>query len=111
MSIRELNLKPVYYSDQDNLLTNFYLPVLSNSIKYDRIAGYFCSNALAIATKGISNFISNGGRIRLIANVVLSTANQEAIREALLRKELASNKNCRSKKWGLNIRKWVSLKI
>jgi len=88
MSLRELNLKPVYYSDQDNLLTNFYLPVLSNSIKYDRIAGYFCSNAFAIAAKGISNFISNGGRIRLIANVVLSTDDQEAIREAVFQKEL-----------------------
>lgn len=87
MSLRELNLKPVYYSDQDNLLTNFYLPVLSNSIKYDRIAGYFCSNALAIAAKGICNFISNGGRIRLIANVVLSTDDQEAIKEAIFQKE------------------------
>lgn len=87
MGLRGLNLKSVYFSDQDNLLTNFYLPVLSNSLKYDRIAGYFCSNSLAIAAKGISNFINNGGRIRLIANVVLSADDQEAIKDAIYKKE------------------------
>lgn len=87
MGLKVLNLKSVYFSDQDNLLTKFYLPVLSNSMKYDRIAGYFCSNSLAIAAKGISNFIRNGGKIRLIANVVLSADDQEAIIEAIRQKE------------------------
>lgn len=87
MGLKALNLKTAYYSDEDNLLVDFYIPVLSTSIKYDRIAGYFCSNSLAVAAKGIAGFINNGGRIRLIANVVLSVDDQEAIKEALLKKE------------------------
>lgn len=72
MGLKALNLKTAYYSDEDNLLIDFYIPALSNSIKYDRVAGYFCSNSLAVAAKGIAGFINNGGRIRLIANVVQS---------------------------------------
>ncbi|MBA7684380.1 hypothetical protein ES703_92775 [subsurface metagenome] len=84
MGLKEINLNPVYYSDDNNLLQEFYIPVLSNSVKYDRIAGYFSSNSLAIAAKGIAAFIKAGGRIRLIANVVLSEKDQEAIKKALL---------------------------
>ncbi|MHC4461409.1 MAG: DEAD/DEAH box helicase family protein [Planctomycetota bacterium] len=87
MSLKDINLKPVYYSDKDNLLEEFYIPVLSNSVKYGRIAGYFSSNSLAIAARGISDFVNNGGKIRLIANVVLSIEDQEAIKAALLEKE------------------------
>jgi len=87
MGLRDIKIKPVYYSDEDNLLLDFYIPVLSNALKYDRIAGYFSSNSLAIAAKGIANFINAGGEIRLIANIVLSTEDQEAIKEALLNKE------------------------
>ncbi|MFW9875321.1 MAG: DEAD/DEAH box helicase family protein, partial [Candidatus Thorarchaeota archaeon] len=87
MGLVDISLKSVYYSDEDNLLRDFYLPVLSNSVKYCRIAGYFCSNSFAIAAKGISNFIRNGGRIRLIANVILSIEDQEAIKDAIRQKE------------------------
>ncbi|MHC4477701.1 MAG: DEAD/DEAH box helicase family protein [Planctomycetota bacterium] len=87
VALRDIEIKPAYYSDEDNLLEAFYLPVLSNSVRYDRIAGYFSSNSLAIAAKGIAEFINNGGKIRLVANVVLSVEDQEAIKEALLQKE------------------------
>ena len=87
MSLKDLKLKPVYYSDEDNILTEFYIPILLTSTRYDRIAGFFCSNSLAIAAKGISGLIRNGGRIRLIANVVISLEDQEAIKDALREKE------------------------
>jgi superfamily II DNA or RNA helicase len=87
VGLQGIKIKSAYYSDEDNLLQEFYVPALSSSIKYDRIAGYFSSNALAIAAKGIAAFIKAGGRIRLIANVVLSADDQEAIRAALIEKE------------------------
>ena len=87
MGLKDINLKPAYYSDEDDLLRVFYIPVLSNSVKYDRIAGYFSSNALAIAAKGIAKFIESGGKIRMIANVFLSEEDQEAIKGALIEKE------------------------
>ena len=87
MSLKDLNLKGLYDSDRDNLLNDFYIPVLSNSVKYKRIAGFFSSNALAIAAKGISKFIENGGKIQLIANVIISEEDQEAIKKAIEEKE------------------------
>lgn len=87
MSLQELLVKPVYYSDDTNLLFDFYIPVLSNSIEYKRIAGYFSSNALAIAAKGIADFIINGGRIKLITNVVLSEEDNASIQDALAKRE------------------------
>ncbi len=87
MGLRTLKLKSVFYSDEDNLLTDFYIPVLSSSISYDRLAGYFSSNTLAIAAKGIAAFIKNGGKIRLITNVVLSVDDQKANGSALMKKK------------------------
>lgn len=112
MGLKNIKIKPVYYSDEDNLLKEFYLPVLTNSVKYDRIAGYFCSNSLAIAAKGIADFVNNGGRIRLIANVVLSTEDQEAIKEALREKEKEvlieiENLEDRLKKDHINMLGWM----
>jgi superfamily II DNA or RNA helicase len=87
MSLKDLELKGLYGSDRDDLLNEFYIPVLSQSVSYKRIAGFFSSNALAIAAKGISKFIDNGGKIQLIANVILSEKDQEAIKKALEEKE------------------------
>jgi superfamily II DNA or RNA helicase len=87
MDLKTISLQPVYHSDIDNLLADFYLPILANAKVYSRIAGYFCSNALAVTAKGLARFISNGGHINLIANVVLSKEDQNAIKEALRTKE------------------------
>lgn len=83
MGLKDIQIKPLYNSDQDDTLNEFYVPALSNSIKYKRIAGYFSSNAFAIAAKGIAKFINNGGKMQLIANVVLSEEDQNAIKKAL----------------------------
>lgn len=87
MGLKEYSLKPAYYSDEDNLLKDFYIPVLSQATRYDRIAGFFCSNSLALAAVGISELVKKGGKIRLIANVVLSEQDQKVIREAIVQKE------------------------
>lgn len=87
MTLKDLNLKGLYDSDRDNLLLDFYVPVLSESISYKRIAGFFSSNALAISAKGIQKFIENGGKIQLIANIILSEQDQKAIKEAIEQKE------------------------
>ncbi|MCX6818518.1 MAG: DEAD/DEAH box helicase family protein [Candidatus Aenigmarchaeota archaeon] len=83
MSLKEVKLKAAYYSDSDDILRDFYIPVLSESTLYKRIAGYFSSNSFAIAAKGISKLIENNGKIQLIANVIISEEDQNAIRQAL----------------------------
>lgn len=63
----ELNLKSSYESGQDDLVEEFYAPVLRCAKSYDRIAGFFTSSSLAIAAKGMAGFIRNHGVMRLIA--------------------------------------------
>ncbi|MBP1910470.1 DEAD/DEAH box helicase family protein [Methanolobus bombayensis] len=87
MSLDDFNFKGQYDSESDSLLKEFYIPALSESVLYKRIAGYFSSNSLAIAARGISDFVSNGGSIQLIANVVLSEDDQDTIKRAILQKE------------------------
>lgn len=63
----ELNLKSSYETGQDDLVEEFYAPVLRCAKSYDRIAGFFTSSSLAIAAKGMAGFINNHGVMRLIA--------------------------------------------
>ncbi|HEV2139162.1 MAG TPA: DEAD/DEAH box helicase family protein [Nitrososphaerales archaeon] len=83
MSLRDLHLKSSYDSDEDDILQQFYVPVLSNSIKYKRLAGFFSSTALAVAARGMYNFIMNGGSMELLVSAHLSKQDVEAIRLGL----------------------------
>lgn len=82
MSLRDLKLKKFYDSDVDDILNDFYVPVLSKSVCYRRLAGFFSSTSLAIAARGISKLIANNGRMMLVASARLQEADVEAIREA-----------------------------
>lgn len=81
MSLKDLHLRNAYDSDFDDILNDFYIPALSNSIKYKRLAGFFTSSSLAVAAKGLSKFISTGGYMKLICGAKLRKADVEAIRE------------------------------
>lgn len=67
-----LPLKISYDSGEDDLLWDFYIPVLSKANSYDRIAGFFSSSSLAITARGIGEFILHGGVIRLVTCPQLS---------------------------------------
>jgi len=82
MSLKDLRLKRSYDSDSDNILADFYIPALSTSFQYSRLTGFFSSTTLAVAAKGISGFIRNGGSIRLITGAAFSKQDIEAIKEA-----------------------------
>jgi len=44
-------------SDSNDVLQDFYIPILSNSVEYCRLAGFFSSTSLAIAARGILGLI------------------------------------------------------
>ena len=67
MSFQDLNLKREYRSNKNNIVNEFYIPVLNESILYRRAVGFFSSSALAEVIKGISGLYENGGKIQLIA--------------------------------------------
>ena len=72
MSFKDLDLLPSYKSSKNNLIKEFYNPVLTEAVKYDRVTGYFSSNSLALAAKGLKKFIHNDGKMRLLCGTQLS---------------------------------------
>lgn len=93
MSLDEIPLKISYDSDEDNLLEEFYIPVLSNATRYDRLAGFFSSNTFARSAKGMAKFIENGGKMRLVTSTQFSKSDLDAIQEGILSKEEVISKN------------------
>lgn len=78
---RQLALRPSYYTTDGDTVKAFYIPVLSNAVKYDRVSGYFSSKALAAYAKGISGLTKNGGRFRLIISQDISEEDFELIKK------------------------------
>ncbi|MDL0140385.1 SNF2-related protein [Halobacterium salinarum] len=58
-------------SDGAHLVDEFYVPALERSTRYDRIAGYFSSSALAVASRGIDALLENDGEMRLVVGTEL----------------------------------------
>lgn len=71
MGFKNIEIKPCYESGVDNIVRDFYVPILREAVFYDRIAGFFSSSSLAIAARGMSEFIKNGGKMRLICSPIL----------------------------------------
>lgn len=85
MSLKNIKYKKNYESNTpgSNPLTDFYIPVLKTSVQYDRIASYYSSSSLVAIANGISGFLKNDGKIRLIINVVLDKEDYDAINDGL----------------------------
>ena len=60
-SFTELKINKAYSTDTNDILNEFYLPILENSKEYLRLAGFFSSTSLAIAAKGIFGLVMNNG--------------------------------------------------
>jgi len=82
MGLRDIQFKAAYDSDETDILNEFYIPALSRSITYRRLAGFFSSSALAVAARGIAGLIKNGGDIKLLTGAKFRKADIEAIKEA-----------------------------
>ena len=78
-NLSNVNIKSIYSTSQDDLMQDFYVPCLSNSTHYDRIAGYFSSAIFSLAPMALSSFISNGGKIRLLCSPNLSHVDKSAL--------------------------------
>ena len=72
MSLVDINIKSEYRSLIDNVVDDFYIPVLKESILYQRAVGFFSSSALIAISKGVEGLIRKGGKIQIIASPRLS---------------------------------------
>jgi len=84
MNFREILVKKAYSSDTDDILQDFYIPVLAAATEYRRIAGFFSSTSLAIAAKGIVGLILNGGTMQLIVSPKLTHQDLEVLMKSNL---------------------------
>lgn len=82
MSFKDLELNPTYNSAHDDPVDDFYIPVLSQAISYDRVVGYFNSYSLALVVDGLKEFISNKGKMRLLCGTELDSEDENAILNA-----------------------------
>ena len=81
MSFKNLNIKPCYESGVDDIIEDYYIPVLRHSVSYDRIAGFFASSSMAVVARGLSDFIQNGGNMRLITSPRLTKEDSEVVKK------------------------------
>ncbi len=79
MSFLDLEIKREYRNLEKNIVTNFFMPLMSEAVLYQRAVGFFSSTALACYSLGITQLIKNDGRMELIATPELSDQDIKAI--------------------------------
>lgn len=70
-----------YSTSKESLFEDFYIPALQRSVRYDRAAGFFSSAIVALAPLAFSEFVENGGRIRLICSPNLSKSDVRSLND------------------------------
>jgi superfamily II DNA or RNA helicase len=87
-NLTKIKIKSVYRSSDDDMLNDFYLPALSNSVKYYRAVGFFSTALLEYALKGLSKFSGDKGSIRILVGFPLAPDEYEALVEGNRIKDL-----------------------
>jgi len=82
MDFSQLDLKNWYDSDEDDIINDFLIPVLSVSKKYRRLSGYFSSSSLAISARGILNLLRNEGCMELVTSPFFTQKDIDIIRQS-----------------------------
>lgn len=72
-------VKPCLDTSEDNLIEELYLPCLKWAERFDRGVGFFTTGWISYNIKGMSDFASRGGKIRLITSPILSNDDTDAI--------------------------------
>jgi len=87
LSFTDLKIKTEYRSLLDDVVKDFYTPVLIEAVLYKRAVGFFSSSALIELMNGIMGLVRNGGKIELVASPKLSLDDIEAIEDGFERRK------------------------
>jgi len=68
-----------YRPGEPNSPEKFFNDCLENSKEFDLQLGYFSSATISVLADGFASFISNGGRMRLVINNIVSGEDKDAI--------------------------------
>ena len=91
MSFEQLDLKRKYRSASEELVKEFYMPVLENSILYQRAVGYFSSSILVDYIKALEKFIHNEGKMQLIISPFVTYEDAKSFIESTEQTEYIRN--------------------
>ncbi len=80
-------IKSEYRSLIDNLVQDFYIPLLTEADSYKRAVGFFSSTALIEISKGIGSMAERGGHIQIVASPYLSDEDLAAIKNGYEERE------------------------
>jgi len=72
-----------YRPGEYNSPEKFFNDCLENSKEFDLQLGYFSSATISVLADGFATFISNGGKMRLVINHIVSEEDKEAISKGL----------------------------
>ncbi len=92
MSLSDIHYQTDYRSGYDDIVDDFFRPSLREAKKYWRAVGYFSSSALESFGSPLGEFIKNGGTIRLVTSVELSSADLEAIENGVPKPEICAQR-------------------
>ncbi len=94
-SFTELTLPKTLDTSTADIIEDFFAPMLSHSVRYDRGVGFFSSSWIRIAAQGLIAFAKNQGKARWITSPILDQNDWEALltgdearQDALLRVSL-----------------------
>lgn len=88
MGYESLQILRSYKTNKNDIVREFYLPILKESVLYKRAVGFFSSTALIELSKGISGLIRNGGKIKFIVSPLLSEEDIDAIQRGYDEREI-----------------------
>jgi DNA phosphorothioation system restriction enzyme len=88
MGLISLDLRNSYRTGRDDVVRQFFVPCLQETMVYRRAAGYFSSSSLALAARGIASLVKQGGTMQLVVSPYLSPEDAEALRESPSSQEL-----------------------
>ena len=81
MSLKDVEIKAEYRSLIDNVVQDFYIPLLKEAKLYQRAVGFFSSSSLVEISKGIVAMAATDGKIQIVASPYLSDEDIEAIKK------------------------------
>lgn len=79
LPLNSLNIPPFLDTSSGNLITEFFTPLLANSMRYERGVGYFSSGWLRAAAAGMVAFAANGGKARWVTSPILDENDWRAL--------------------------------
>ena len=81
MGLKDHKVKSEYRSLIDNVVQDFYIPLLREAVLYKRAVGFFSSSSLVEISKGIAEMASEGGKIQIVASPYLTDEDIKAIKK------------------------------